>query len=173
MTKWGRNLHFSSRVCYNNVRGGEMPRRNLMNGYYALRWKILERDNFTCQYCGQKAPGVILQVDHIIPVEEGGPSEEANLITACSACNIGKSALSIILKRTGRKSITTYVPPSRPIPPTWRQDEVYRFIKEGSGVFTDQIAKFFNINRVNVCAIIYRLKKRGLLKKEGHLFYVM
>ena len=148
-------------------------KKKYFNGYYALRWKILQRDNFTCQYCGQKAPGVILEVDHIIPVGEGGTSEEANLITACSACNIGKSALSIILKRTGRKSITTHVPPSRPIPPTWRQDEVYRFIKEGSGVSTDQIAKFFNINRVNVCAIIYRLKKRGLVRKVGGLFYVI
>lgn len=31
------------------------------------RFRILERDNFTCQYCGNKAPDVILHVDHKIP----------------------------------------------------------------------------------------------------------
>lgn len=60
-----------------------------------LRFKILKRDNFTCQYCGRKAPNVELQIDHIRPYCQGGDNRESNLITACSDCNLGKCAMRI------------------------------------------------------------------------------
>jgi hypothetical protein len=56
-----------------------------------LRFKIFKRDDFTCQYCGRKAPDVELQVDHIIPVSKGGTNDKNNLITSCQKCNIEKS----------------------------------------------------------------------------------
>ncbi len=55
-----------------------------------LRFEILKRDGFACQYCGAKAPGVFLQVDHIYPVSRGGPDTADNLRAACADCNIGK-----------------------------------------------------------------------------------
>lgn len=56
----------------------------------ALRFDILERDNFTCQYCGRRAPHVELEIDHVIAVAKGGSSTVDNLVTACSDCNRGK-----------------------------------------------------------------------------------
>lgn len=56
-----------------------------------LRFEVFKRDSFTCQYCGQKAPDVILEIDHIKPVAKDGTSDILNLITACKACNAGKS----------------------------------------------------------------------------------
>lgn len=56
-----------------------------------LRFEVLKRDNFTCQYCGAKAPDVILEVDHITPVSKGGTNSILNLITACKDCNRGKT----------------------------------------------------------------------------------
>lgn len=56
------------------------------------RWRVLQRDSFTCRYCGRAAPDVILEVDHIEPRARGGSNHEANLITACWECNQGKSA---------------------------------------------------------------------------------
>jgi len=56
----------------------------------ALRFRILQRDKFTCQYCGRKAPDVTLQVDHILPVSLGGKDSWLNLLTACYDCNMGK-----------------------------------------------------------------------------------
>lgn len=56
-----------------------------------MRFSILRRDNFTCQYCGRSAPKVELQVDHIIPRSKGGLSEPDNLVAVCFECNIGKS----------------------------------------------------------------------------------
>lgn len=55
-----------------------------------LRFEVFKRDSFTCQYCGKKAPDVILHVDHIEPVADGGTNEIVNLITACVDCNLGK-----------------------------------------------------------------------------------
>lgn len=55
-----------------------------------IRFEVFKRDKFTCQYCGQPAPDVILEIDHIIPVAKGGDNEITNLITSCKACNAGK-----------------------------------------------------------------------------------
>jgi len=60
-----------------------------------LRILILERDNYTCQYCGTQAPYVKLHVDHIIPRARGGSDATSNLITACQLCNIGKGVMRI------------------------------------------------------------------------------
>jgi len=54
------------------------------------RFEVFKRDNFTCQYCGRMAPDVILEVDHINPVANGGDNNILNLITSCYDCNRGK-----------------------------------------------------------------------------------
>ncbi len=59
-----------------------------------LRYEILRRDCFTCQYCGGKAPATRLHVDHIEPVSKGGTDDPRNLRTACIDCNLGKGALA-------------------------------------------------------------------------------
>lgn len=51
----------------------------------AISWKVFRRDGFMCQYCGTDS--VPLTVDHLICWEEGGPSIEDNLLTACKKCN--------------------------------------------------------------------------------------
>jgi hypothetical protein len=56
-----------------------------------LRFEVFKRDSFTCQYCGRKAPDVILEVDHIHPVSKGGKNDLLNYITSCVDCNQGKS----------------------------------------------------------------------------------
>lgn len=55
----------------------------------SLRFSILQRDKFTCQYCG-KAGGE-LEVDHVVPQSRGGSDDPGNLKTACVDCNRGKS----------------------------------------------------------------------------------
>ena len=55
------------------------------------RFEVFKRDQFTCQYCGKKAPDVVLHVDHIMPVSKGGSNRIANLVTSCIDCNLGKS----------------------------------------------------------------------------------
>lgn len=57
-----------------------------------VRFEVFKRDNFTCQYCGGKAPDVVLHVDHINPVAGGGNNDIMNLVTSCEPCNLGKGA---------------------------------------------------------------------------------
>lgn len=59
------------------------------------RFEVFKRDSFTCQYCGRSAPDVVLQVDHMVAVANGGTNELVNLITSCAPCNAGKGAREI------------------------------------------------------------------------------
>jgi 5-methylcytosine-specific restriction endonuclease McrA len=44
---------------------------------------VLQRDNWTCVYCG----GVGDTVDHVTPASRGGQDTWLNLVAACSPCN--------------------------------------------------------------------------------------
>ncbi|MBS3113013.1 HNH endonuclease [Candidatus Woesearchaeota archaeon] len=56
----------------------------------------MKRDNFKCKNCG-RSPAIdmslILHVDHIKALANGGETVLENLQTLCSKCNIGKSDL--------------------------------------------------------------------------------
>lgn len=60
-----------------------------------LRFEIFKRDAFACCYCGKTPPQVLLEVDHLHPVCEGGTDDPDNLLTACFECNRGKGATTL------------------------------------------------------------------------------
>ena len=64
-------------------------RKSIGNG---KRFNVLNRDNFTCTYCGRSRDedNVKLEIDHIVPVTKGGTNSEDNLTTSCYECNRGK-----------------------------------------------------------------------------------
>lgn len=64
-----------------------------------VRFDVFKRDEFACQYCGRRVPDVVLEVDHIIPIAEGGGDELENLITSCFDCNRGKGAVPLATRR--------------------------------------------------------------------------
>ena len=68
---------------------GQIKRKSISQ---KIRFEIFKRDKFTCQYCGEEAPKVILNIDHINPVKNGGDNNITNLITSCFDCNSGKRA---------------------------------------------------------------------------------
>jgi 5-methylcytosine-specific restriction endonuclease McrA len=49
------------------------------------RKAVLARDSWTCQYCGQRKPG--LTVDHVVPRSRGGESVWENIVASCGPCN--------------------------------------------------------------------------------------
>lgn len=57
-----------------------------------LRARVMERDHFRCRRCGCGPNDRKLNVDHIIPVAQGGRSVDWNLQTLCESCNGGKLA---------------------------------------------------------------------------------
>lgn len=50
-----------------------------------VSWRVFRRDGFKCRYCG--ADDCPLTVDHLVLWEEGGPTEEINLLASCKRCN--------------------------------------------------------------------------------------
>ena len=58
-----------------------------------IRERIFVRDDYTCQYCGER--GGRLECDHIFPVSRGGGHEDENLTTACRECNRSKRAKTV------------------------------------------------------------------------------
>ncbi|HET8955350.1 MAG TPA: HNH endonuclease [Solirubrobacterales bacterium] len=71
-----------------------------------LRGAVLDRDGWTCRYCGHEAT----EVDHVDPRARGGATAPYNLVAACRPCNKGKGI------RT---------------PGEWRRDETYaRLVRE-------------------------------------------
>ena len=54
---------------------------------------ILERDDYTCQYCGHR--GGKLTIDHKIPVSRDGSDTQDNLCVACHRCNCRKGAKTV------------------------------------------------------------------------------
>ena len=52
------------------------------------RKNIFQRDNNSCQYCGQKNKK--LSIDHVFPRSRGGTDNWENVITACLQCNVMK-----------------------------------------------------------------------------------
>ena len=51
-----------------------------------IRVKVLNRDAYTCAYCGD----VATEVDHVYPKSKGGEDTLDNLVAACRRCNILK-----------------------------------------------------------------------------------
>ena len=59
-----------------------------------LRFMVLERDGFSCKSCGRNPrehKGCVLQVDHIVAIDNGGKTVLNNLQALCEKCNSGKS----------------------------------------------------------------------------------
>lgn len=72
---------------------------------------VLERDNFTCAYCGTEFFGSDrnqLTVDHVVPQSRGGPDTWGNTVCACFSCNQRKADKT--MKEAGMKFIEGYEP---------------------------------------------------------------
>jgi 5-methylcytosine-specific restriction endonuclease McrA len=55
---------------------------------------IFERDNWICQYCGEKVTKENATLDHYIPQSKDGKNTKENLRTCCLVCNSIKSGKS-------------------------------------------------------------------------------
>jgi len=70
------------------------------------RFNLFLRDEFCCQYCGNKGD---LTFDHVVPRSRGGVTSWENVVAACSRCNLKKGSRS--LRRAG---LSLRKPPRQP-----------------------------------------------------------
>lgn len=69
-------------------------------GVTFTRHNVYLRDNFKCQYCGDKFYAKDLTLDHVLPRAHGGPTTWGNIVTACKPCNHGKGSNKSIVPKT-------------------------------------------------------------------------
>lgn len=77
------------------------------------RYNLLERDNFTCQYCMKKVRASNFTIDHVVPrskMKENATSW-TNCVIACASCNRKKG--DKLLSQTNMKLIKDPVEPPR------------------------------------------------------------
>ena len=55
------------------------------------RFNVFLRDRFSCQYCNGRFETRDLTFDHVTPRSRGGRTTWANVVTACSRCNMRKA----------------------------------------------------------------------------------
>ena len=59
------------------------PRNGSTRSWRRVRAQALERDGYRCQACGAPAT----EVDHLLPVIDGGTDAAGNLRSLCTACH--------------------------------------------------------------------------------------
>ena len=95
-----KNAIKNGRMKYDHLKSDNKTklRRKIINP--AQRYSLLKNNNFKCSLCGDSAmEGAKLQVDHIVPIVEGGGNEDSNLQVLCRECNFGKECLRKICKK--------------------------------------------------------------------------
>ncbi len=76
------------------------------------RRNLFRRDNYTCQYCGERPGTEELTIDHVVPRSQGGESTWENCVVACVRCNARKA------NRTPRQASMRLL--RQPRKPKWR-----------------------------------------------------
>ena len=77
--------------------------KGLNYGFANTKAKVLNRDNYTCQFCKGKSKNSKLEVHHIFR-RNGGSDEEDNLICLCKTCHDKLHNGKIKLKTNGTKN---------------------------------------------------------------------
>lgn len=77
---------------YNRLLSGQDKKKKKNRSLsISKRFDVLQRDGYRCCLCGRSSSdGVALEVDHKIPVANGGKNVMSNLWTLCFDCNRGK-----------------------------------------------------------------------------------
>lgn len=85
------------------------------------RINVYLRDNWTCQYCGEKKATKELTFDHVIPRVQGGLTNWSNIVAACQPCNARKAWMT---PEQARMQLI-----KKPVKPKWLPAQVIVKIK--------------------------------------------
>jgi 5-methylcytosine-specific restriction endonuclease McrA len=108
------------------VRLRHLPKRNGRGVRFGRR-NVYLRDDYRCQYCGEKKAARELSFDHVVPRFAGGRTTWENIVTACRPCNARKDAQTCDevgmwpLRAPRRPATLSVAPPlfDREVPREW------------------------------------------------------
>ena len=76
------------------------------------RKNVFARDEYRCQYCGTRASGRELTLDHVTPRSRGGKHCWTNVVACCTQCNDRKGGLTP--REVGMRLLREPLVPKRP-----------------------------------------------------------
>ena len=93
-----------------------------------IRAKVRKDLRNRCSYCllPQGILSSLLEIEHILPVSEGGSHEEYNLCLACRECNSHKSSKVYVLDYETEQTVRLFNPRTQ----VW--NEHFEFVENGS-----------------------------------------
>lgn len=65
----------------------------------ALRKSLLIKQDFRCAYCMCNLKNQVMNVEHVVPIRQGGTNEPKNLVAACKDCNKEKNSWALSEQR--------------------------------------------------------------------------
>lgn len=77
--------------------GGLKTPREYRQGkkYDDMRRAIVDRDGWTCAYCGKVLTQETATIEHVLPLSRGGLDAIKNMVLACRSCNQEAGSLNI------------------------------------------------------------------------------
>lgn len=122
---------------------------------HALRERVSARAGDRCGYClANERCGISIEIDHIIPVVEGGATSEENLWLACRDCNGHKGGRSRACDPVSGREVALFDPRRQ----VW--GEHFAWSAEG-----DRITGLSATGRATVQALGLNSEKRVLARR--------
>lgn len=88
------------------MRKSALSKSGSTSAWRKIRERVLIRDDYTCQRCGQYGD----TVDHIVPRKLGGTDEDFNLQCMCRKCNYSKGGRFFESAPTPRTPHVYFIP---------------------------------------------------------------
>jgi len=88
--RWRQETDLETAVTLVNEHAAFVVNRRTVRRLYsnrAFRSYILNRDRYTCYFCGQYGD----TIDHLLPRAKGGHTTPMNCVCACNLCNQSKA----------------------------------------------------------------------------------
>lgn len=98
-TKHGLCVKCANRAARNKAKAIRRSRKNHVGHEIVIPFKVFDRCNWVCTYCGKHTPKNMRgkhehnspELDHIVPLSKGGKHTYLNTTLACRSCNHKKS----------------------------------------------------------------------------------
>ena len=125
---------------------------------------VFADDGFRCTYCGRSPSehGVVLHVDHKVPVSRGGSNARENLTTACADCNLEKSDRVLPRMPPGVGRGTTEIPRYEPKKKYPDDMVLAMYHQHRQGLTHREVAMRYGLTKETVKEL---LKKRSVVRQ--------